>query len=245
MPTLTPRDLVAVLEAHPELVEGEADRFAGYGVLGVYFPSGDVLALRRHAASSLGWACTSVWHRDRTGRWVFYQDTLPYQGCSRYFASGIDAALVAPVRVVWRDAFTFTVMVEYGGGLEWRVDLAPGGRTHLVGALVGLLPALVWERPAAVRGLGAAAGAALGAGRLRFAGRTPDAYRFLERPKKLWHVRSSRAVIGGRDTGNAIEPAEQVSLGDVWLPSRGLFAIARMDIRKGETLRPGRRESCS
>lgn len=231
--TLTPRDLVAGLETHPARLGGDGDRFNGYGVLGVYFPSGDALALRRFAGSSSGPASTCVWHRDRTGRWVFYQDTLPHQGCSRYFASGIDAALVAPIRVVWSDAFSFSVIVNYRAGLEWRVDLAPGGRTRVVRALMRLLPAAIWDRPAAARGLSAAAGPVLGAGRLRFAGRTPGAYEFLDRPASLWHVQSSRCVIGGRDSGEAIEPAEQVRLGDVWLPARGLFAIAQVDFRSG------------
>lgn len=235
MPTHVPnpRDLVAAVEARPVLATGGvADRFVGYGVMGVYFPSGDVLALRRFAATSVGPGYASVWHRDRTGTWVFYQDTLPHQGCTRYFSEGIDAAYVSPIRIVWADAFSFTVIVGHGRGLEWRVDLSPSNGTRLLTAVAARLPRRVWRSRAAVRGLAAVAAATLGAGRLRLEGFTPNTYRFLAHPVSLWRVSSSRAVIGGRDTGEAIEPGEQVRLGDFWVPARGLFALVDVEMRQ-------------
>ena len=102
---------MALIEAQPAVPPGTGERFSGYGVMGVYFPSGDALAFRRFPASSVGPPYTSVWHRDRTGRWVFYQDALPHHGCARYFSAALDAALVAPIRIVWANAFTFTVIV--------------------------------------------------------------------------------------------------------------------------------------
>jgi hypothetical protein len=53
------------------LPAGGGERFAGYGVMGLPFRSGHVLAMRRFPASSIGPACTSVWHRSPDGRWVF------------------------------------------------------------------------------------------------------------------------------------------------------------------------------
>ena len=104
MLTAMPRDIVATLEAHPVVPEGAADRFAGYGVLGLTFESGDVLAARRCAASSIGPGYTSVWHRAPERPWTFFQDVGSMAGCSRDFASGadrverasIDATLFAP-----------------------------------------------------------------------------------------------------------------------------------------------------
>jgi hypothetical protein len=229
----TPRDLVAALEARPALpAHGDADRFAGYGVLGVYFSSGDVLALRRFPATSVGPGYVSVWHRDRTGTWVFYQDTLPHQGCTRYFSEGIDAAYVSPIRLVWAAAFSFTVIVSHGRGLEWRVDLAASRGARLLGAVTARLPRRLWQSRAALRGFGVVAGVALRAGRLRLEGSTPNTYRFLAHPVSLWRVSSSRAVIGGRATGEAIEPAEQVRLGDFWVPARGLFALVDVEMTR-------------
>lgn len=236
MPTgsrVSPRDVVAQLEATPAVPPGEADRFSGYGVMGLYFPSGDVLAFRRFAASSVGPAYSSVWHRDRTGRWVFYQDSLPHLGCSRYFSAALDSSLVAPIRMVWSDAFTFTIIVGYGKTLEWSLTLAPGGRASAIARLAGWTPGWIWRHPRALRALTGAARAALGAGRLRLEGRTPNAHRFVAHPTRLWSVASSRAVIAGRDTGDAIRPREQVQLGDYWLPKAPLFATAHVEMFSG------------
>jgi len=45
--SLRPRDLVARLEAAPSMPPGSAERFNGYGVMGLPFRSGHILALRR------------------------------------------------------------------------------------------------------------------------------------------------------------------------------------------------------
>src|SRR5829696_7124314 len=44
---LQPKDLVDSLEQGTELPSGNEERFTGYGVLGVPFTSGDLLAMRR------------------------------------------------------------------------------------------------------------------------------------------------------------------------------------------------------
>src|SRR5947209_1004370 len=80
-----PRDLVAEIEACPRMPNGSEERFAGYGVMGLPFGSGHILALRRFPASSIGPGYRSVWHRDPDARWTFFQDVAPNQGCSRYF----------------------------------------------------------------------------------------------------------------------------------------------------------------
>ncbi len=59
-----PRGLVERIERGIELPEGVDERFSGYGVMGLPFASGHILALRRFPASSVGPAYTSVWHRD-------------------------------------------------------------------------------------------------------------------------------------------------------------------------------------
>jgi hypothetical protein len=53
-----PKELVVGLEQGAELPSGDEERFAGYGVMGVPFTSGDLLASRRFPASSLGQRAT-------------------------------------------------------------------------------------------------------------------------------------------------------------------------------------------
>ncbi len=67
-----PKELVEKLEQGAQLPSGNQERFAGYGVMGVPFTSGHLLAMRRFPASSLGEGYTSVWHHDpQRRRWTF------------------------------------------------------------------------------------------------------------------------------------------------------------------------------
>lgn len=223
----TPRDLVAAVEAHPALPPGDGDRFAGYGVMGVTFPSGDVLAFRRFPASSIGSAYSSVWHRDRGGRWTFYQDAPAGDGCARYFRDGIDAVAVVPIRVVWARAHAFSVLVDEGRRVEWEIELGASPATRALTAVAARLPERAWRSTAFVAVLSRLAGAALRAGRLRLAGRTPTGHTFLAQPAGVWRITASRAVIAGRDTGDAVTARVQHRLGDFWIPRIGLFAVAR------------------
>jgi len=85
----SPRDLVAAIEASPTLPGGGEERFAGYGVMGLPFRSGHILALRCFPASSVGPPYRAVWHRDPEGRWTFFQDVPLMQGCARYFGAAL------------------------------------------------------------------------------------------------------------------------------------------------------------
>ena len=73
----SPRTLAESVEHHPALPSGPEERFAGYGVMGVPFSSGYILALRHFAASSVGPGYTSVWIRDPAGVWTMHSTTAP------------------------------------------------------------------------------------------------------------------------------------------------------------------------
>jgi len=70
-------------EDRPVLPPGACERVSGYGVMGLPFASGHVLGLRRWTASSVGDRFTSIWHRDPTGRWTFYESVACEVACTR------------------------------------------------------------------------------------------------------------------------------------------------------------------
>ena len=57
---MTPRAVVDAIERDTFVPSGPGDVFSGYGVIGLPFRSGHVLALRRFFASSLGPPYTSI-----------------------------------------------------------------------------------------------------------------------------------------------------------------------------------------
>ncbi|MDA0353429.1 MAG: hypothetical protein O3A10_14655, partial [Chloroflexi bacterium] len=108
---LQPRTLAEAVEL---AVAPEIDRdeyLGGYGLLGLQFDSGHLLAMRRVPVSSYGPAYTSLWHRDPAGDWTIYLDVPPFQGCPRYFGSALKGAVETPIDLNWTGDHDFSLSV--------------------------------------------------------------------------------------------------------------------------------------
>lgn len=220
---LTPQRAAEIAERGARLPAGQGDRFSGYAVLGVPFASGDVLALRRYTASTLGPGYTSVWHRSPAGRWVFYSDVAPDQSCARYFGGAVDRTVVGAIRLDWPSPCRLQVVVP--SRLDWVIDLALSPAAWLFNAATDAMPEPWWQSRRVLRALGLFARVALGTGPVTLTGRTPNGHRFTAAPRRLWVVTSSLARVGNRDVGAAGPLTQQAALGDMRIPQRGLFVI--------------------
>lgn len=223
--TPTPFRAVEALERNATLPEGAGERFSGYAIVALSFKSGHVLALRRFAASSIGPAYHSVWHRDQSHRWTFYETVSPDLSCARYFGGQVHRNVVGPIEIAWDDAMTFRVLVR--AGIEWHVTLGTSPATALIDAAARILPERVGRMPAARRLTSMAMRTLLGTGPMNLEGLTPNGHHFSYNCQRLWLVTSSRAVVNGVDLGPVGPLAAQSALGDFLLPQRGLFAVAR------------------
>jgi hypothetical protein len=232
----SPRERIWQIEDEPWLPDGDAERFSGYGVVGLPFAGGHILALRRFPASSLGPAFTAVWHRDPAGRWVIYSTISPRLSSSRFFGQALSDAKQTEIGLRWIGAWSFVVEVP-AAGLFWQVRLAESAASRLVNATIGALPNLVWTNEPTMAKIGALAGRLLGTGRLTLTGRTPNGQRFQAIPRKVWTVSGSVATIDGKDLGTPSPLPIQARLGDFALPRRGLF-IAGLEFF--EPLNPSR-----
>ena len=219
---MRPRDYAEAAE-HAAIPEGESERFAGYGIMGLPFRSGDVIAMRRFPASSLGPGYTSVWHRDPAGQWTFYSDRDLMQSCNRYFGSAVARGKVTPIDVRWPGPEQIVVQVP--GELTCDVRLAATPATRVMNGMGRAMPDALWRNRVVLTAMAAAAGAALRAGRLSMQGTTPNGQRFIANPRLIWMAAESTAVLNGRSLGPAGPLTEQARLGDFWIPQRGLFAV--------------------
>ncbi|MCJ0906148.1 hypothetical protein [Rhodococcus sp. ARC_M6] len=199
------------------------ERFAGYGVMGEPFASGHYLAMRHFPASSVGSGYDSVWHRDPAGSWFIYSSSSPEASCARYFGSAVEEARTAEIAVTWSGPSTFTVRVDKW--LVWDLELGRSAATVAMTTLGELMPGALWRSNAVLSAMGRAAGPALGVGRVRLTGTTPNGQRFRANPRMLWTVDGSRATIDGVDVGPAGPLSVQARLGDFWLPQRGMFVV--------------------
>ncbi|MFF0526835.1 hypothetical protein ACFYT3_00475 [Nocardia amikacinitolerans] len=201
----------------------DQERFSGYGVMGMPFASGHYLALRHFPASSVGAGYDAVWYRNPAGEWVIYSSVAPEASCARYFGAALVDARVVDISVTWTGPSAFTV--EVGDDIVWDLELGRSTATAVMTSLGRMMPASWRQRPAVTALMSRVAGPALGVGRVRLSGISPNGQWFRADPRMLWPVENGRARIDGIDIGPPVPLAEQAKLGEFWLPQRGMFAV--------------------
>jgi hypothetical protein len=204
---------------------GDDERFSGYGVLGLSFSSGHVLAMRRFPVTSVGPGYTSVWLRRPSGSWSIYADAPPAVSCARYFGAALEAAVQCPITVTWTGDAAFNVHIGGDVDLAWELGLAATPITRAMTAVLTALPGSVLENKAVLKAMGAASGPVLRAGRLGLTGSVPNGQGFRAKPRRLWFVSRSAAALAGEDLGSLQPLRVQTRLGDFWIPRRGIFLI--------------------
>ena len=219
-----PRELAFRAEQRAELPDSTWERFRGYGVIGLPFDSGHVLALRRFAASSVGPGYTSVWHRTPTGRWTFYADVEPSLSCARYFSAAVAEAITGEVTVAWTGAHQLTVAVP-AAPLEWTIDLEASWRTEIMNAVARMLPERLWRSPWVLTAMSGVARQLLDVGEVGLWGHASNGHRFIANPRRIWMVAASTATLRGKSLGAPEPLPQQASLRDFRIPQRGIFAL--------------------
>lgn len=212
------------LEERPALPRGPGERFRGYGVMGVSFASGHILALRRMVATSVGPPYTAVWHRDPYRRWSMYVDVDPGSGCPRYFGEALSRVEEEAIELNWRGPCYLCIRVP-GAALEWGVRMRPGGLPRLLSVMGGWVPSSLLRRRGVLDGVGLMAGSVLRLGRLALRGRAPNGQDYAAVPRLLWGIEASTAVLDGQELGPLGTHPRQARLGEFWIPRRNLFAL--------------------
>ncbi|WP_208729905.1 hypothetical protein [Corallococcus exercitus] len=218
------REAVMRAEAGAHLLPGATERFSGWGLMGLPFRSGDILATRRFPASSIGPGYTSVWHRAPDGVWTFYADVSPATACTRYFGEAVERAVVSPIELVWTAEDTLVVRVPEA---RLRAEVVVGNTlaSRALNLMAAGLPEWAWRNPSVLERMSHVAGPLLHAGRLAMAGEAPNHQRFIANPRKVWVVKSARLVVGERVATDVGPVTPQARLGDFYIPQRGLLAV--------------------
>jgi hypothetical protein len=228
----TPAQAAAAAET-TGLPPGEGERFAGFGVMGLPFSSGNVLAMRRFPASSIGPAYTSVWHRSPDGGWSFWQDQPDDQSCPRYFATVVNETRRVDIGLSWPAETTLRIDIPEVG-LEWTSQLTSTAVTRALNAVGRVLPDPVWRSRPVLAAMGPMAGRVLGAGKVGMVGMTPNDQLFIANPVRMWTIDASSARLGDEHFGSVGPLDDQARLGDFWIPQRGVFAIGRVSFTAEE-----------
>src|SRR5579872_5781710 len=169
----TPQQFAQQVEDRPVLPPGDCERVSGYGVMGLPFTSGHILGLRRWTASSIGDRFTSIWHRDPTGRWTFYESAACEVACSRYFGADVERFREGPIDLTWEGSHRLRVRTG-DGAVDWGIEVGSTPVTRIVSAMGSLMPLAAWRSGPVLRTMGAVAGRALGVGRVQLTGTTSN-----------------------------------------------------------------------
>lgn len=216
------RELAARLERTRTVQAGAGERFSGYGLVGLAFESGYVLAFRRFVASSIGPPFTTLWQRDPAGCWRFHTNVDPSRSCPRYFARSPGDAYTDELELSWRAGGELWIRAR-DARLQLVLRLAVSPAARGLTAAAPLFPAAAWRHPRANRLFGRAAAQLLGTGPLTLHGRTPSGHRYHLRPRAVWRVEAAAAVLGGRDLGPLVPAPQPLALADFTIPRHGLL----------------------
>jgi hypothetical protein len=194
----------------------------GWGVFGLPFDSGHVLALRVFPQSTFG-PYRTLWHRDPAGNWSIYADA-PEVGlaCPRYYGAACVQQAHARIQLTWLGPRTLRVEVDRPA-LSWALTARSTPALAALNATSGLMPLASW-RPPGLRRLRERVAERLGMGRLELAGTMPSGHHGVLMPQRMYLVDESHATLDGQDMGRPVRLDHNPTIGDVPLPARGVLA---------------------
>jgi hypothetical protein len=198
----------------------------GWGVFGLPFESGHVLALRVFPENDFS-PYRTLWHRDPEGRWSIYVDGSQLgTACPRYYGSACAHVGYARILLEWTGPTTLRVTVDEPR-LEWTLTARQSPVLRVMNTISPRLPLSTWRSPRLVRARELIAQHALGLGEIRMAGTMPSGHVGILMPQRMYFIDETRAVLAGADLGRATRVSPNPQIGEVPLPARGVLAIGQ------------------
>ncbi len=212
-------------EARPSPLAG-FEHVRGYGVFGMPFSSGHVLALRVFPQNDFA-PYTSLWHRTPEGAWSIYVHGAPPElACPRYFGPATQHSQAARIDLKWTGPMELKVEMD-SPRLSWDIALTEPPLLRLMNAVSARIPEAIWRFRLMSRLMEWMAQAVLRIGRPTMAGRMPNGQLGILMPQRMYFVRATRAVLNGLDLGEPVTVGQSPQIGEVRLPARPTFAIGR------------------
>lgn len=219
-------DLASTLSGLPE-VRGHAawqgfEYVRGWGVFGLPFDSGHVLALRVFPENDFA-PYRTLWHRDPQGRWAIYVDGPRLDAaCPRYYGAACDYTGFARIGLEWKTPTTLRVTMDRPS-VDWTLTAHSGWLLDFLNAVSSRLPLAFWRPRILVRAR-EVLGRALGMGGLQLAGVMPSGHVGTLMPQQMYFVDDASACVDGVDLGRPAHLRENPTIGAVPLPARGVLA---------------------
>lgn len=220
-------DLASALSQLPD-VRGNApwpghEYVKGWGVFGLPFDSGHVLALRVFPENDFA-PYRTVWHRGPQSNWAIYVDGPRLDtACPRYYGAACEHVGRARIGLAWTGPATLRVTMDQPA-LDWTLTASSNRFLDVLNAVGGALPLATW-RPGALLRARELAAQMLGMGHLQLTGVMPSGHTGTLMPQRMYFIEDSRASFDGLDLGWPAHSGTNPTIGAVPLPARGVLGI--------------------
>lgn len=215
----------AITEGRGEAPWPDHEYVRGWGIFGLPFDSGHVLALRVFPQNPFAPYCT-VWHRDPQGRWAIHADAPRLDiACPRYYGPACHHVGHSRIELTWTGPRALHVYMDQPQ-LDWSLSVSRSPVLGLLNPVSAALPLSSWRVRALVRARELLAGA-LGMGALAMAGEMPSGHHGVLMPQRMYLVNRSQATLDGTILGHPTRLKENPTIGGLPLPARGVLAIGQ------------------
>jgi hypothetical protein len=196
----------------------------GWGVMGLPFDSGHVLALRVFPENDFS-PYRTVWHRDPEGRWSIYVDGPRLDtACPRYYGPACANIDHAQIDIEWSGPASLQVTMD-APRLEWTVTATETPILRFVNAVSPRMPRWTWRSTSLVRARELLARRVLDMGDVRLSATMPSGHVGILMPERMYFINESTAVLNGADLGQTERASRNPQIGQLPLPARGVLAI--------------------
>jgi len=197
----------------------------GWGVFGLPFASGHVLALRIFPDNDFS-PYRTLWHRRPDGRWAIYVDGPKLAtACPRYYGAACAHTDFARIHVEWTEPASLRVTMD-APRLEWTLTAYETPVLHALNAVSTWMPLATWKSPALLRARERIA-ARLGMGDIKLSGTMPSGHTGTLMPERMYFIDTAAATFEGEPLGQPTTMIPNPRIGDVTLPARGVLAIGQ------------------
>ena len=197
----------------------------GWGVFGLPFDSGHVLALRVFPQNDFA-PYRALWHRDPGGRWSIYVDGPRLDAaCPRYFGPACHVTGYAQIGLTWTGPASLRVSMD-SPAPEWTLTATSTRTLALLNTMSAAMPLATWRLRSLVRARERLA-SMLGMGQLRLTGTMPSGHTGTLMPERMYFIDDSQATLDGADLGRPAHLRANPAIGGIPLPARGVLATGQ------------------
>jgi hypothetical protein len=198
----------------------------GWGVFGLPFASGHVLALRVFPDNDFS-PYRTLWHRRPDGRWSIYVDGQRLEtACPRYYGAACALTAFSRIGVEWTGPASLHITMDEPK-LEWTLTAYETPILRIANAVSSLMPLWTWRPPSLLRARELMAARVLGMGDIKLSGTMPSGHVGTLMPERMYFIDAATATLDGEPLGRPAQMIPNPRIGDVTLPARGVLAIGQ------------------